>query len=166
MNKDLMFSSKNYEWETPPEVFEWIDRKWEITIDACATPGNAKCERFISPAEDFFQHNFIGEVAFMNPPYGRGIANFVEKAYTEALKPNTIFICLLPARTDTRWWHRYVMKSVAIYLIQGRIKFLNEDGERVASAPYPSAIVFFDGQSRTAGCPRFRAARFKYRKGT
>lgn len=164
MNKDVMFSSKNYEWETPPEVFEWIDRKWEITIDACATPENAKTERFVSPDEDFFDYNFIGETAFMNPPYGRGIIKFIEKAYMEGLKPDTRFVCLLPARTDTKWWHRYVMKSIVIYLVEGRIKFLNEEGERVASAPYPSVIVMFDGQIREAKHPLFRTVRFKYRK--
>ena len=75
----------------------------------------------------------------MNPPYGRAIKNWLKKAYEEGQKPNTTVVCLIPARTDTRYWHDYVMKAQAVYFIKGRLKF----GDSNNSAPFPSAVVVF-----------------------
>ncbi len=165
MNKELMFSSANSEWETPPEVFEWVDREFEITIDSCATERNAKVPKYVSPEMDMFEYDFEGETAWMNPPYGRAIKLFVEKAWREGRKPGTRFVCLLPARTDTKWWHRYVMDAYEIYLVEGRIKFIDEEGKRQSSAPFPSAIVVFDEQAKSEGWsgPLFRTVKFRKR---
>jgi len=79
----------------------------------------------------------------MNPPYGREIKDWIKKAYQEGNKPNTIVVCLIPARTDTSYWHKYCMKASEIILIKGRLKFGGK-----GPAPFPSAIVVFDNPYR------------------
>ena len=85
-----------------------------------------------------------GHTVFVNPPYGRGIKDWIEKAYKESRAPDTIVVMLIPARTDTKYWHEYVMKSNSIYFVKGRLKFGN--GEN--SAPFPSAVIVFEGVKR------------------
>ena len=79
----------------------------------------------------------------MNPPYGRDIKKWIKKAYEQSRHPNTTVVCLLPSRTDTKYWHDYCMKAQKIYFVKGRLKF----GEAVNSAPFPSAIVVFKNKS-------------------
>ena len=78
----------------------------------------------------------------MNPPYGREISKWLEKAYNESLQGATV-VCLIPSRTDTKYWHNYVMKSSEIRFIKGRLKF----GKAINSAPFPSAIVIFNSRN-------------------
>lgn len=75
---------------------------------------------------------------WLNPPYGRDIGKWVEKAYKESLKENTVVVCLLPARTDTAWFHDYCMYGRVIF-VRGRLKF----GGAKNSAPFPSMVVIF-----------------------
>ena len=133
-------SSKRHDWETPADLFAELDAEFGFTIDVCATPENAKCDRFYSPDQDGLQQSWAGEVCWMNPPYGRDIGKWMAKAWTEA-QAGAIVVCLVPARTDTRWWHDYAMKGKVRYL-RGRIRFV---GARYG-APFPSAIVVFGGQ--------------------
>ena len=79
-----------------------------------------------------------GQTVWLNPPYGRGIGKWVQKAYEEAQKPGTVVVCLLPARTDTAWFHDYCRKG-KITFIRGRLKF----GGSKNSAPFPSMVVEF-----------------------
>ena len=144
-----MFSSKNEEWETPPEIFIPLNEQYHFTLDVCATPENTKCPKYISKGENALIKDWGGEICFMNPPYGREIKKWIKKAYEEGQKPNTIVVCLIPARTDTSWWWDYVMKG-HITFIRGRIKFINktlsnykEGEDNRSSAPFPSAIVVF-----------------------
>ena len=81
----------------------------------------------------------------MNPPYGREISTWIRKAYLESLKPGTKVVCLIPARTDTRYWHEYCMKAKEIHFVKGRLKFGNSEN----SAPFPSAVVVFESQPQT-----------------
>jgi site-specific DNA-methyltransferase (adenine-specific) len=74
----------------------------------------------------------------MNPPYGKNIIHWVKKAYYESTR-GALVVCLIPSRTDTKWWHDYVMKSSEIRLISGRLNF----GNQKQSAPFPSCIVIF-----------------------
>ncbi|MCP5523225.1 MAG: adenine methyltransferase [Verrucomicrobiales bacterium] len=131
------FSSRSEEWSTPQGLFDTLDAEFGFTLDPCATHQNAKCERHFTRAEDGLRQDWGQEVVFMNPPYGRGIAPFMAKAYESAQAGATV-VCLVPARTDTRWWHRYAMKG-EIRLMRGRLKF----GGCRNSAPFPSAIVVF-----------------------
>lgn len=131
------FSSKTCLWETPQDFFEKLDAEFGFTLDVCAIPANAKCKRFFTPRIDGLKQEWRG-VCWMNPPYGREIARWVEKAH-ESARCGTIVVCLLPARTDTAWWHSFVMQASEIRFVRGRLKFVGAS----SSAPFPSAVVVF-----------------------
>jgi len=130
------FSSRNDRWETPPELFAKLNEEFGFTLDVCALPENAKCRRYFTPAIDGLKQKWQG-VCWMNPPYGRHIGKWVSRAYESAREGATV-VCLLPARTDTSWWHCYCMMA-EIRLLRGRLKFVGAE----SSAPFPSAIVVF-----------------------
>ena len=137
MNKDLMFSSNTDQWATPQAFFDRLNRIFRFETDVCALPENAKCERFFSPDVDGLKQDWQG-VCWMNPPYGREIGKWVEKAYRSAKENGTTVVCLLPARVDTRWWHDFCAKGEFLF-VKGRLKF----GDAKDSAPFPSAVVVF-----------------------
>ena len=137
MNTKVMFSSKKTEWETPQALFDELNREFGFTLDVCALPENAKCDLFFTPKTDGLSQSWKGHMCWMNPPYGREIGKWVKKAYEESQRGATV-VCLLPARTDTRWFHEYCTKG-EIRFIKGRLKF----GGCKNSAPFPSMIVIF-----------------------
>jgi phage N-6-adenine-methyltransferase len=131
------FSSATDEWETPQALFNelsWI--YGGFTLDPCATRQNAKCARFFTRADDGLARRWDGKV-YLNPPYGREIGRWVRKAFEESLR-GALVVCLLPARTDTRWWQDYARRGHVCFL-RGRLKF----GQAKNAAPFPSAIVTF-----------------------
>lgn len=132
-----LFSSATDEWPTPLSVFLPLSREFQFTLDPCATHENAKCPRHFTRADNGLGQDWSQDVVFMNPPYGRAIGLWVEKAFRSA-QQGAVVVCLLPARTDTRWWHGFVMRG-EVRLLRGRIKF--EGGKQ--GAPFPSAIVVF-----------------------
>lgn len=140
MNTELMFSSKTPEWETPQDLFDALDRIHRFNLDPAATADNAKCEKFFTAAENGLAQNWGGYSVFCNPPYGKTIAKWVQKGFEEAQKPGTKVVMLLPARTDTKWFHDYCVKG-KIEFLKGRLKFGNAGN----SAPFPSMIVIFGG---------------------
>lgn len=118
-------------------MFNELDREFHFDLDPCATDFNAKCSNYFTKKQDGLSRGWWGSV-FMNPPYGREIIKWVKKAYEESKRPLVdVVVCLVPARTDTAWWHDYCMKG-EIRFIRGRIKFSGK-----GSAPFPSAIVIF-----------------------
>src|ERR1035437_4375802 len=129
MNTDLMFSSVKCEWETPKAFFDALDAEFGFEIDVCATADNAKCDKFFTPEMDGLKQEWCG-VCWMNPPYGREMPKWIEKAFTSAIAGATV-VCLLPSRTDTKAWHRFCMKG-EIRFIRGRLKF----GGHRNSAPF------------------------------
>ena len=133
-----MFSSDDMTWETPQDTFDKLDTEFGFTLDVCATEATAKCKKYYTPQIDGLSQEWKG-ICWMNPPYGRQISLWLEKAYTESLNGATV-VCLIPARTDTRYWHNYCMKASEIRFIKGRLKF----GDAVNSAPFPNAIIVFD----------------------
>ncbi len=135
MNAGL-FSSKTDEWATPQEVFDRLNEEFHFTLDPCATAENAKCARFFTRAQDGLQQPWVG-VVFMNPPYGREIGKWVRKAFESSLEGATV-VCLLPARTDTTWFHDYCLRG-EVRFIRGRLKF----GGAKVNAPFPSMVVVF-----------------------
>lgn len=137
---NVHFSSETDLWSTPQEYFDKIDKEFHFTLDVCATVENAKCYSFFTKEDDGLLKEWIGNI-WMNPPYGRGIGKWIQKAYETSLNGYTV-VCLLPARTDTKWWHDYCMKSDDIRFIKGRLKF----GGQKNSAPFPSVLVVFHGK--------------------
>jgi phage N-6-adenine-methyltransferase len=135
---DVHFSSQTDLWETPQKFFDKLDAIYHFELDVCALPSNAKCKRFYTPEQNALIQPWHG-ICWMNPPYGRGIGQWVKKAYDSSLLGATV-VCLLPARTDTAWWHDYVIRG-KIEFIRGRLKFSGH----VFNAPFPNAIVVFGG---------------------
>lgn len=136
MNK-VLYSSNKSDWETPHAFFAALDAEFGFTLDACATDENAKVRRWITPAMDALKYPWVG-VVWMNPPYGYQIGRWVRKSYEEAqIGVGAVVVGLIPAKTETSWWHDYVMKAEEIRLIRGRLRF---SGSPI-NAPLPSAVV-------------------------
>lgn len=133
-----LFSSNTNEWATPQELFDGLDREFGFTLDPCATDENAKCGKYYTKNDDGLSKSWAGETVFMNPPYGKEIAKWAKKAHDEWANNNATVVCLVPARTDTAYWHDYFMKG-DIRFIRGRVKFCGGK----YSAPFPSAIVIY-----------------------
>jgi len=135
---NVHFSSETDLHATPMDFFNAQNAKHGFDLDVCAIAENAKCERFFTPEMDGLKQDWTG-VCWMNPPYGRTIKSWMQKAYESSLTGAKV-VCLVPARTDTAWWHDYAMKG-EIEFIRGRLKF----GDAKNSAPFPSAVVIFGG---------------------
>ena len=139
MNNELMFSSKTDLWSTPNDFFDKLNDEFHFTLDPCSTHENAKCYRHFTEEENGLLQDWGNEVVFCNPPYGRQIKYWVKKAYEESQKDNTTVVMLIPARTDTIYFHEYIYHKAEIRFIKGRLKF----GNAKNSAPFPSMVVIF-----------------------
>ena len=137
LSNSVHFSSERDNWETPQDFFDKLNEEFGFTLDVCAEDDTAKCEKYYTKKDDAFTKKWKG-VCWMNPPYGRGIGVWLEKAYETSQNESTV-VCLIPSRTDTKWWHDYVMQAAEIRFVKGRLKF---DGHK-NSAPFPSAVVVF-----------------------
>ena len=137
MNADVMFSSKTDLWETPKDFFNKLDAEFHFNLDVCALPENAKCAAFYSPAVDGLSQPWYGN-CWCNPPYGRQVGRWVAKAAQSAAEGATV-VMLLPARTDTAWFHDYIYGRAEVRFVRGRLKF----GGSANSAPFPSMVVIF-----------------------
>jgi site-specific DNA-methyltransferase (adenine-specific) len=136
-----IFSSNTDEWATPKNLFRALDAEFNFTLDPCADETNAKCARYFTEADDGLAQPWDG-IVFMNPPYGRDIGKWVKKAYEESLRGATV-VCLIPARTDTAYWHDYAMQADEVRFIRGRLHFGGEHERTAHNAPFPSAVVVF-----------------------
>lgn len=134
MNKEVMFSSKTDLWGTPQDLFDELDAEFHFDLDVCALPDNAKCKRYYTPEMDGLSQKW-GGCCWCNPPYGRQIGKWVRKA----AESGTTVVMLLPARTDTKWFHDYILGKAEIRFLKGRLKF----GGCNNSAPFPSMVVVF-----------------------
>lgn len=135
---DVIYSSNTDEWATPDDVFNALDEEFHFNLDPCATARNAKCERYYTILNDGLKQDWGGSVVFCNPPYSEA-AKWVEKAYRESQKPNTVVVMLIPSRTDTRYFHDYIWHRSEIRFIKGRLRFSNSKH----NAPFPSMVVIF-----------------------
>jgi|TARA_Y100000296_G_C5173412_1_gene258625 site-specific DNA-methyltransferase (adenine-specific) len=133
------FSSASSEWDTPQGFYDKLDKQFNFTLDPCATSKSAKCKKYYTEEDDGLAQDWKGQTVFVNPPYGRGIGVWLKKGYEESKKHNTVVVMLIPSRTDTKWWHDYVMKAKEVHLVRGRLKF----GTSANAAPFPSAVVVF-----------------------
>ena len=140
-----LFTSNTNEWYTPKKFYDELNKEFGFTLDPCATPKSAKCEKFYTKEDDGLRQEWSNDIVFVNPPYGREIKEWVKKSYDESLKGATV-VMLIPARTDTSYWHDYIFgKAKDIRFLRGRIKFEDENGQALNSAPFPSAVVIFQG---------------------
>ena len=139
----IVFSSKSDEWETPQNIFDSLNDEFDFNLDPCASDEIHKCEKYFTMQDDGLQQDWEGYRVFCNPPYSE-ISSWVKKSYEESLKPNTVVVMLIPARTDTKYFHDYIYHRSEIRFVKGRIKFSNAK----FNAPFPSMIVIF----RSAGC--------------
>ena len=139
---DVHYSSKTNEWSTPQAFFDELNKEFNFILDPCATRENAKCTKYFTVEDDGLKQDWSKDTVFMNPPYGREIKYWVQKAYEESLKGATV-VCLIPARTDTAYWHDYIFgKADDIRFLRGRLKF----GDSKNPAPFPSAIIIYKGE--------------------
>ena len=141
MMDKALFSSATAEWETPHDLFAFLDKRFGFEVDVCATAENAKCARWYDKKTDGLSREWAGR-CWMNPPYGREIGAWVRKARLEAER-GALVVGLLPARTDTKWWHENVTRHADVCFIAGRLRF----GAAKNSAPFPSAVVVWWGGS-------------------
>lgn len=136
----VLFSSATDLWATPQDFYNKLNDEFCFTLDPCATNNNAKCTIFFTKEQDGLSQSWEGHNVFCNPPYGRELYKWVKKAYEESRKPNTLVVMLIPARTDTRYFHEFIYhKAKEIRFIKGRLKF----GNATNSAPFPSMVVVF-----------------------
>lgn len=136
-----MFTSRTEEWATPQPVYDWLSRcLGPFDLDVCATAENAKCKKFFTKADDALAKYWFdfGDKIWMNPPYGKDIGKWMKRACDTA-QNGAMVVCLVPARTDTRWFQDLAMTADEIWFIRGRLKF----GDGKQSAPFPSCVVIY-----------------------
>ena len=132
-----MRTSATDEWCTPADLFAELDSEFRFTLDVASTDENALCERHYTKREDGLAQPWDGSV-WCNPPYGGEIGKWMKKA--AQTDRGGVVVCLVPARTDTRWWHEYVAgRASEVRFIKGRLRFSGS-----GSAPFPSAVVIYD----------------------
>lgn len=155
MNRAVLFSRASDEWATPDDLYAVLDAEFHFELDAAANSDNAKCARWYGPggvadnALSLAWTNDAGKACavWLNPPYSQGRA-FMARAAREAATTGSTVVCLVPSRTDTRWWHEHVWDAsehqprsgVSVRFLRGRLKF----GGATAGAPFPSVIVIFN----------------------
>ena len=124
-----LFSAVTTHYRTPKALYQALDSEFGFDDDPCPLGGSGGLDRE------------WGQCVYMNPPYGREITPWVKRAYEHSLT-GAVVVCLLPSRTDTRWWHEYVMKARQIRFIKGRLHF----NDHRNPAPFPSCIVVFEAR--------------------
>ena len=138
------YSSASDNWATPMEFWRTLDAEFGFTLDACASPDNAKCARYYTREDDGLAQPWEG-IVWCNPPYGRELALWVHKAWEEAAA-GALVVMLLPARTDARWFHTYVLPCAEVRYLPGRLRF----GGASAGAPFPSMVCVWRPNSYLA----------------
>lgn len=138
MRNDVLFSSDSAEWSTPQDFFDTLNQKWNFTLDPCATHENHKCSLYYTKMDDGLTKSWAGHIVYCNPPYGRGVGAWIQKAVDESA--HAVIVMLLPARTDTKWFQQLIKpNALAVQFVAGRLKF----GGCANAAPFPSMLVYF-----------------------
>ena len=142
MDTRVFFSSETGEWSTPQDFFDRLNNEFNFTLAPCADDLNHKCERYYTKEQDGLKQDWSGEIVFCNPPYGRDVQNWVKKCFNEVYAGKCRrAVMLLPARTDTRWFHDYIYHKAEVRFVKGRLKF----GGQNQPAPFPSMVIVFRG---------------------
>lgn len=144
MNAALL-SSKNMCWCTPQDFFDKLNEEFDFVLDAAATDKTAKCGTYFTPETDGLSQSWDrGGAVFCNPPYGREIGKWVQKAHEEAIAGGYPIVLLIPARTDTSYFHDHIYGKAEIRFIRGRLRFTDDDGNAADPAPFPSMVVIYN----------------------
>ena len=133
---------KTDDWETPRIIFGQLDMEFHFNLDPCCTERTRKCENYFTPEQDGLKQSWAGYTVFCNPPYSN-VAEWVKKAFEETKNKNTTVVMLIPSRTDTKYFHKYIYHRSEIRFIKGRLKF----GNAKNPAPFPSMVVIFRGEN-------------------
>lgn len=146
INKGL-FTSQKDDWETPKDFFEKLDKHFNFEWDLAASNNNSKCSKFFTKENSALKEDWGGLNGWLwcNPPYGKELRHWVKKASES--RANVVM--LIPARTDTSYWHDYIFDKAKVVFLRGRLKF-EVDGEPKDAAPFPSALVIFENEERKA----------------
>ena len=104
-------------------MFDELDKEFQFTLDVCASNWNAKCKKYFTEKDDGLKQGWDKNICWMNPPYGKVLNDWMKKAY----ESGTTVVCLVPAATDTAWWHDYAMKG-EIRFLRGRPRFQTKEG--------------------------------------
>jgi phage N-6-adenine-methyltransferase len=150
LKRSVHFSSAKENWGTPFQLFDALHKELHFTTDVCAEKENAKLPAYFDKAQDALKQEWTG-VCWMNPPYGRNTTGkWMKKAY-EASQAGATVVCLVPARTDTKWWFQFCSRAEVRFIV-GRLNFIDTGatGKRNAPAPFPSAVIIF-GKNFQAG---------------
>lgn len=140
---NVHFKSVKMDWGTPDSLFNQLDLEYNFQRDLAASDINAKCLTYFTELDNSLNidwHKLSGW-SWLNPPYGRQLKHWIKKCHEEA-ELGAKIVCLLPARTDTSYFHDYIYGKYEITFLRGRVKFLN-NGEEMDAAPFPSMIVVF-----------------------
>lgn len=144
------FNRSKIEYETPPEIFDPLNKEFGFTLDVCADESNHKCSEYFTREQNGLANDWSG-VCWMNPPFGREMKKWIIKAYNEFLKGSTV-VCLVPARTNTAWWHDYCMKG-EVRFIRGEVTFVGCSN----GLWLPMAIVIFQHGAQPNPCVQLTA---------
>lgn len=140
VRNDGRWHSRGSDWATPKELFNELDKEFNFTLDPCASDWNAKCKIFFTQEQDGLKQSQANQKVFMNPPYGKVLGEWMKKAYEES-QVGALVVCLVPAATDTSWWHDYALKGQIRYL-RGRPRFETKEGTWQQTFS-PSVIIIF-----------------------
>ena len=135
-----IYTSNTEEYGTPPKLFEELDKEFHFTLDPCSTDENAKCAKHYTKADNGLEQDWSGERVFCNPPYGKQIKQWMKKCSESNAE---VVVALVPARTDTEWFHRYVYGKAELRFVKGRVKFFRGGTEAQCNAPFPSMICVY-----------------------
>lgn len=121
MISKTLYSSASDDWATPQEIYDKYNKIFGFTLDVCASATNHKCDKYFTKEQDGLIQDWSDERVWCNPPYGRGVEEWVKKCYEH----NSLAVMLLPARTDTRWYHSYINANpnVKVFYLKGRLHF-------------------------------------------
>ena len=139
-----LFSSSTDDWATPLDFYQKLDEEFHFDLDPSASDQNHKCKKYFTAKDDGLKQSWEGHCVFCNPPYGRMIGKWVEKAYRTNEEFGNTIVMLLPARTDTKWFHDFIYHKAEIRFVRGRLKFGNSNN----SAPFPSMVVVYRGKEQ------------------
>lgn len=139
MLNDSIYSSDKMDWGTPNKLFERLNNYFNFTLDPCSSHENKKCEKNFTIEDDGLQQDWSQDVVFMNPPYGNMLKDWVQKAYEESLKGATV-VCLVPSRTDVRWFHDWCYGKGELVFLNRRLAFEGSNNK----APFPSMLVIYN----------------------
>lgn len=146
--QQALFSALGTDWETPADVFLPIRQEFAPTLDVCANALNAKCARYFTEAEDGLAQTWAPEVCWMNPPYGRAVSKWTDKAVLESRR-GAVVLGLLPVRSDTTWWHRDVLgAALEIRFLPGRVRYLKPEHRGRSQATFPTALIVWNDRRR------------------